>query len=475
MLIRYIIVLQCLGLVLLFAQWEPDRRLTYDGSVSQTSANSGWCVAAQDSVVHVVWFDYRDGGDKIYYRRSMDNGVSWGPEIKLIDTAAYYPGAPIVSLAISPPQTVHIVWCDYIRNGDDEIFYKRSTDGGTTWFSDKRLTTDDHMVEADSWPSAAASGQNIHVVWHDYKWDGSRFNWDIFYTRSTDGGATWEPEQRLTSYPRMTGPPSVAAVDSLVHIVWYDLGSGSADIYYKRSTNNGMTWSPETNLDNNPASSYMPSIAASGMNVHVVWYDNRDGNYEVYYKRSTDCGVSWSADIRLTNDPAESNRASITASGQNLHVVWFDQRDGNYEIYYKGSMDNGTTWSPDTALTLDPSASFYASVTNAGNVVHVVWTDERDGNREVYYKRNPTGNTGTREYGGEKNKTSVTIIAKPNPFIFFTTVLGHENETFTVYDVAGKKSGVYKGDCIGLDLPAGVYFCISHTANAVPFSVVKVK
>ena len=36
--------------------------------------------------------------------------------------------------------------------------------------------------------------------------------------------------------------------------------------------------------------------------MHVVWHDYRDGNSEIYYKRSIDGGVSWSADMQLTED-----------------------------------------------------------------------------------------------------------------------------------------------------------------------------
>ncbi len=458
MLKKFLVVFLYFSPVLVFAQWESDLRLTFDPSVSQTSANSGWCVAVQNDTVHVVWFDYRDGGDKIYYRRSTNNGVEWQDEVKLIDTAAYYPGVPIVSLAISSPHIIHIVWCDYIRNGDDEIFYKRSTDGGTTWLPDRRLTSDDHLVENDSWPSIATSGQYVLAVWHDYKWDGTRFNWDIFYKRSTNGGADWEPDQRLTSYPRMTGPPSIAATGSYVHIVWYDLGTGNAEIFYKRSTDNGLTWESEMRLTNDPAPSYMPSIGVSGSNVHVVWYDQRDGNYEVYYKRSTDNGVNWTPDTRLTIEPAESNRPSIAVSGQNLHIVWYDQRDGNYEIYYKNSTDNGTTFGEDTRLTTDPSASFFCSVAVGASTVHVVWTDERDGNREIYYKRNPTGNANVDE-----NQSKMTIqqaMVYPNPFVGYAIIAGYENELFMVYDIAGMHVGNYFGKKVGFDLCPGIYFAM---------------
>jgi hypothetical protein len=50
--------------------------------------------------------------------------------------------------------------------------------------------------------------------------------------------------------------------------------------------------------------------------------------------------AQWQADMRLTNDPAVSNTSlnnawCVASSGDTVMVVWDDQRDGNYEIYYK--------------------------------------------------------------------------------------------------------------------------------------------
>ncbi|MGB9720620.1 MAG: hypothetical protein ACPL28_03955 [bacterium] len=459
--------------MILFADWEPDQRLTFDPSVSQTSPNSGWCVAVKNDTVHIVYFDYREGGDKIFYQRSTNGGISWDPETVIVDTPAVYPGPPAVSLAVSDSGGVHIVWCDYLRGNDDEIFYKRSTNSGTTWFPDTVLTRDDFMVEADSWASIATSGQFIHVVWHDCKWDGSQFNWDIFYKRSTDNGTHWESDQRLTVHPGSSGPPSIAASDHMVYVVWYDLRDGNPEIYFKRSTNNGATWGPDTRLTSDGANSYLPTIGANSLSVHIAWFDNRDGDWEIYYKRSTDGGNTWNDDTRLTSSIGESYHPSIAVSGERIHLVWYDQRDGNYEIYYKKSFDNGTNWTADTGLTSDPSPSFYPSVAVWGDKIHVVWTDERDGNREVYYKRNPNGNTKIEERGIGNQRWVKRPKAIPNPFSDFTVVYGYEQEYFNIFDVSGRLIGKEKGFRLGVDLPKGVYF-IEGTKTHQKLMVVKV-
>ncbi len=211
--------------------------------------------------------------------------------------------------------------------------------------------------------------------------------------------AQWQPEVRLTndpasSYTSFGNARCIAANGNIIHVVWYDgvaVNVGNWEIYYKRSTDKGLTWSSNVNLSNNEFLSYNPAIAISGSYVHVAWYDNRDGNWEEYYKRSVDGGITWGPEIRLTNKPTGSGHPSIAASGLNVHLVWYDSRDGNYEVYYKRSVDGGTNWLPDVRLSNTTGKSLSPAVAVSGSNVHVAWYDSTDGNWEIYYKRSTDG------------------------------------------------------------------------------------
>jgi hypothetical protein len=393
-----------------FSQWQPDVRLTNDPANSLTSLNNAWCIVASGDVVHVVWFDNRDGNYEIYYKRSTDGGVSWGADTRLTNNTAVseYP-----SVAVSG-SVVHVVW-DENRDGNDEIYYKRSTDDGFSWGADTRLTNN----TAQSWS------------------------------------------------------PSVAVSGSVVHVVWSDNRDGNYEIYYKRSTDGGVSWGADTRLTINTASSVFPFVSVSGSVVHVVWRDNRDGNDEIYYKRSTDGGVSWGADTRLRINTADSWYPSVAVSGPVVHVVWHDWRDGNEEIYYKRSTDGGVSWDADTRLTNDTAASGRPSVAVSGSVVHVVWHDDRDGNPEIYYKRDPTGNViGIINISSEIPKSFSLMQNYPNPFNPSTNIKFQlPNEAFVkliTLDILGSEiatlvneqlnPGTYEVNWNASHHPTGVYF-----------------
>ena len=251
------------------------------------------------------------------------------------------------------------------------------TSAYSQWQSDVRLTNDPASSNTSSnnaW-CIASRGDNVHVVWYDNR-DGN--NPEIYYKRSNNGGVNWGVDTRLTINSDGSEDPSISVSGSDVHVVWTDGRDGLWEIFYKRSTDGGVSWGADTRLTNNSAFSNNPSISVLGSSVHVVWHDYRDGNNEIYYKRSTDKGVSWGADTRLTNNFSSSYYPSISVSGSVVHVVWTDTRNGPSEIYYKRSTDGGERWGADKRL--QNSYSCLPSVSVSGLAVHVVWEDIRDGN-----------------------------------------------------------------------------------------------
>ncbi len=462
-------LLICLQAGLLFGQWQTDYRLTMDTDSSFTADPTARCIAAYDDDVHVVWYDNRDGNYEIYHKYSEDGGTMWSADMRLTNDAgfSYWPG-----IAVSGPD-LHVVWEDD-RSGDTEVYYKNSTDGGNSWSNDDLLTS---AAGPQGMPSVAIVGGGVHVVWVDFSLMG---NSEIYYCRSTDGGNSWETPVQISNAAGFSEHPSIAAYESYVHVAWHDSRHGftNNEIYYRRSTDDGITWGVETRLTENDNFSNIPSVAVAENNVHVAWEENRDGNFEMYYKSSTDNGQTWGTDERLTNDGADSYYPSLAASGQNVHLVWQDMRDANEEIYYKVSNDCGASWDPDVRLTEDASISQNASICVSGAKVHVAWADERPGNWEIYYKRNPTGNTGVAELTNDA-KSVIHLTAMPNPFTNMTTVsfgVEHSAERIglSIYDATGrlvksfyqissienqKSSVVWDGtDQANRELAGGVYF-----------------
>lgn len=360
------------------SQWLSDIRLTNDPSSSYT--HFGRCIAADGNTLHVIWRDYRNGTNpEIYYKQSLNGGIDWSQDIRLTNDPEYS-SVPCISALNS---VVHVVWLE-ARDGNSEIYYKRSTDNGLNWQPDFRLTND---VYNSDFPFVCAFGSFVHVVWQESRNDTS----EIYYKHSTDFGASWGPDVRLTFNPLESFIPSISCNNNFIHVVWNDTRDGNLEIYYKRSNDFGNSWSLDYRITNSSGSSYQPIITTNISDIYISWRDNRDGDDEIYFVHSTNDGYDWGNNIQLTFNGTSTSPA-ICVSGSSLHLVWEDHRDGNDEIYYKASTNKGEIWSGDIRLTNNFYTSTFPSICILGTIVNVVWNDNRNGNYEIYYKRNPNGN-----------------------------------------------------------------------------------
>ena len=444
-----------------FGQWQPDVRLTNDPGGSFTSLSNAWCVASSGDTVHVVWQDERDLQGEIYYKNSLDNGTNWSSDVRLTNSTVYSHNASVAVSNIN----LHVVW-EYVQGFYSEIYYKRSPNAGANWDAETRLTNNNTYSRS---PSVAVFNSNLHVVWYDNR-DGDN---EIYYKRSLDNATNWSEDLRLTNNTGSSEYPSVAVSGSEVHVVWTDNRDGDNEIYYKRSLDNGTNWSDDIRLTNSNGSSYSPSIAVSNSGVYLVWIDSRTGSDEIFFKRSLDNGVNWSDDIRLTEFASAKMNSSIAVSGSYVHVVWREFRVDNYEIYYKHSFDNGTNWSDDLRLTNAAGGSWNPSIAVSNSNLHVVWTDYRDANTEIYYKRNPTGNVTGLENNNLDIPEEFSLSQNyPNPFNPATKISWQSPvgswQTLKIYDALGnevatlvdeyKPAGRYEDEFSAVKLSTGIYF-----------------
>ena len=127
-----------------------------------------------------------------------------------------------------------------------------------------------------------------------------------------------------------------------------------------------QTWSCLKRLTWNSGRSWDVSIAIrSGDDLHLVWQDSSTvhSTYEIFNRRSTDGGSSWSTTRRLTWTNSNSFNPAIAAdSANNIYIAWEQYVSGYTEIYLKKSTNGGNTWSGDKRLTWTSGYSFSPSV-----------------------------------------------------------------------------------------------------------------
>jgi BNR repeat protein len=334
-------------------------------------------IAVSGSDVFVVWRQRTVDGDvsNVYFRRSLDDGAGWGPKVKISSSGAASSALPQVAASGS---NVYVTWED--GSSLAEVLFRRSTDNGGTWKSIVNLS---HNAGDSTDPQIQVSGSNLYVAWGDL----TPGNPEVFLRRSTDNGVTWKAVKNLSNNSADSYGPQVAVSGSNIYVAWYDYSPGPSDIFFKRSTDNGVTWKAVKNLSNNAGNSYSQQLAVDGANVYVVWQDNTPGPDDIFFNRSTDNGAMWMSGVNLSNNVAESANPQIAVESGNVYVVWQDNTPGDNDIFFQRSTDNGAMW--ETAINLSNNAGDSANPQIAvyGTKVYVVWNDISPGNYDIFIRR----------------------------------------------------------------------------------------
>jgi len=257
------------------------------------------------------------------------------------------------------------------------------------WSEDIRISNDNAISFI---PSLSNDLQgNAHISWTDNRTG----NWELYYTKLDGSGNILIGEIQITS-----GVIGVHTRHSLktdnsgnVHVVWHDRRDGNFEIYYTKLNNNGNTLVNDKRITFSDSESAFPSLSLDPQgNIHIVWRENYP-NSEIYYTKLNNNGNTLVNDLRLTFAEEISNIPSLSVDTDgNVHVVWGDGRHGIREIYYTKLNNNGDTIVDDLRLTFnDPEPSSFPKVANdLNNNVHIIWS----GTDAIHYtKLDSNGNT----------------------------------------------------------------------------------
>ncbi len=349
------------------APWNPNVKVNDD---SAADADQGWPVLVaskkNDEDVFAAWEDRRNGDTDIYFAYSDDGGKTWGTGVRVNhDTDGYDQWSP--DLALDGNGVLHIVWYD-LRTADGDIYYSRSTDNGLTWSSEIRIN--DVPTSTQNSPAIAAFDNTVCVVWVDRRFNS---NGDIYADCSTDGGLTWGTDTRVNDDGAVAAftheTPDIALSSARRHVVWCDNRNGNWDIYYAYFGRGG--WSANVRLnDATVGSQFTPAIAANEKTVHVVWMDYYSGY--VLGDVSVDDGSTWGKDMRVSNQSDSTDSPDVTFNGQATAWATWRVMSTTYQLHAAYYTPNG--WVPADGAVINSSDFLQNPGIGAGNTqVYVVW------------------------------------------------------------------------------------------------------
>jgi hypothetical protein len=366
----------------------------------------------------------------IYIKKSTDGGLTFSKEINLSKNPGF---SEHPQIAISG-NNVYIAWIDDASSSssssssttikNQEILFRKSIDGGNTF--DKIINLS-NSSNADSYNlEITAAGNNVYVVWQDTTLPtadvdtsnsgdvnadnnsdrssiSSKESSSILFRASTDDGNTFKKIKSLSN-SAFKSYPKIAAFENSAYVVW-NVGiigdSNSEDnnanninngIFFTKSFDSGNSFSDTIKLNSNRNSIGESQIAAYGNNVYVVWGGNPDDKVvgDIFFVKSSDNGNRFAKAVSL-GEQNSLNVEIISGENNNVYIAWQALlSDGNEEILFKKSSDNGATFTNiNENISNNEGISECTSISvSENNNVYVAWEDYTYGNHEILFAKN---------------------------------------------------------------------------------------
>jgi hypothetical protein len=230
------------------------------------------------------------------------------------------------------------------------------------------------------YPTAGYSSGYLYVAWIQSL--GSQVG-AVIFTRSVDGGLSWDLPKIISTANPKTSSVELAVNGAILHLVWSDARTGAASIYYAVSPNGGTTWSQARSLVNTPLDSRDPQVTVSGSQVHVVWEDWRNNTPEIYYRHSVDSGTTWAPEFPLSViDTYASEHPDLASVGPIVQLVWQEETLDGSVVIQSRSTNDGNSWMRKW-LTLPAEKASHPVVGGNGNRVLVGYQVELQGSPEI--------------------------------------------------------------------------------------------
>ncbi|RKX69208.1 hypothetical protein DRP53_08910 [candidate division WOR-3 bacterium] len=429
-----------------------------------------------------IWRDFRLGYRRVGVGYSLDGGRTWNDQL--------FEGTPYTrdsdpGLTVGKDGTFYAVILAFESTSQPNgLFVYRSTDNGVSWdgpytvidqvpgvFEDKELIACDRT-------NSPYQG-NLYVPW-------TRFGatTQIMCARSTDGGFSFESPVRVSDQSGVQWPVPAVGPDGTLYIAWDAYNAIKID----KSTDGGVSFGSDRVIQyvdfgygyinggilvfSFPAIDVDITGGPNNGTIYCVYsdYSPAQTDLDIYFTKSTDGGLTWSAKKRI-NDDALNNGCdqfhpwlTVDRDGR-IVVVFLDRRlDPNnylYDCFITYSTDGGATWAKNeriSTVSSDPNAGKagllgeYIGVASFDGDIHPAWVDTREGNQDCY---TAYWDVGVEERPKKRMvRSPATIVTK------FRFSFGHPSDV-RIYDVSGRLvksfTGVTKINWDGGSLPSGVY------------------
>ncbi len=374
------------------------------------------------------WDTLRDVGRQEFF---VGGGMTGAERVAGIDNIrvqkiALGRGDP--TLAFDDDGNLYVAYLATFHNEATKLYVAKSVDSGRTYsqFVDidrghPSVYADKEIIATGPDPTTPAQ-QNVYMAW---------VGTGIELSRSTDGGATFEPPVRVGRSG--TFPEPAVGPKGEVYVSWYS----GPNIYVNTSTDGGQSFgtavlvstssagfkksipaNPKRGIFVGPTIEVDRSGGSHNGRVYVAFVDggtHGHPDYDVFVAYSDDQGATWSTPVRVNDDTGDKSQflpwIDVDPRTGIVGVVWYDTRDDpsnrKAHVYVSSSNDGGVSYQRNVRLSDCPSDQSdyvspgvgnkynflgyreYIGISIENGEASVAWTDNSlvPGNQDFFYDK----------------------------------------------------------------------------------------
>ena len=335
--------------------------------------------------------------------------ITWGATIELArgggirgpwqqnDSRYDYVDDPTVAIAASGETAV--AWVDQARK---DIFFQVFERNGKRRLSQPVNVS--RTPQVFSWlPRIVLTRhqpRDVYVLCQEIVFSGGSHGGDIFFSRSRDGGTSFEKPLNLSNSIGGDGKGRInkdiwhngsldlaIGADGTLHAAWTEY---DGPLWFSRSTDRGATFSKPLQVagGGNGKPARAPALAAGrDGSVYLAWTVGEEEGADIRLARSMDAGRTFGPTAVVAKTSAYSDAPKIAVDSRGtLHIVHAESASGpfdRYDIHYIRSYDGGQTFQPARELSkpqpqANSSAAFPALSVDDKDNLYVVWELYRD-------------------------------------------------------------------------------------------------
>ena len=369
--------------------------LVNDDAGTATQNNPRIAVSYDRSFI-ITWVDSRNGSNDIYIQKYDTNGTRIGNNILINDdTNDAYQYEPAIDVDYNG--YFSIVWKDF-RDGsypfDPDIYIQRYDSTLSVLGVNENLTNSGTNAFKET-PDISVSQSGLGVVvWADYR----NGNWDIYcQLLASDGsliGSNILVNDDLFSGQQHSPKVSMSNQGWFV-VTWYDNRNGNDDIYLQLfdTTGTPLFTNTKVNEDINGQRQAFPDVATDGAgNFTVVWVDWRNGSYpenpDIYSKKYNSDLEVLSEEVNINQDGSLRAQREPAISADrlgNVAIIWADSVGKSWDISGQMIDVDGVVREENFKANTDTdSAQVKPDVALDGKYRYITWVDRRNGNYDIY-------------------------------------------------------------------------------------------